>query len=103
MDLAEVAELADARDSKSRPVHPGCGFEPHLRQLFVLRISCLRFAQVQGCVLRKPWWLLVQPDSLLLQPGLQIAHFSIENLVVVVLFQLVNVGRQLRLFRNCVV
>ncbi len=28
---AGVAELADAKDSKSFPAHPGCGFESHLR------------------------------------------------------------------------
>src|SRR5207249_8877733 len=30
-DRAGVAKLADARDSKSRSVHPECGFDPHLR------------------------------------------------------------------------
>lgn len=27
--------MADARDSKSRPVHPGCGSESHLRHRFL--------------------------------------------------------------------
>ena len=30
---AEVAELADARDSKSRSLYRECGFDSHLRQL----------------------------------------------------------------------
>src|SRR5262245_66321793 len=29
---AGVVKLADARDSKSRGVHPPCGFDSHLRQ-----------------------------------------------------------------------
>ncbi len=29
--LAEVAELADALDSKSSPAYPGCGFNSHLQ------------------------------------------------------------------------
>jgi hypothetical protein len=28
---AGVAELADARDSKSRGIHFSCGFDPHLQ------------------------------------------------------------------------
>ena len=38
---AEVAELADAQDSKSCPVHPGCGFDSHLRQWPLLRAAQL--------------------------------------------------------------
>ncbi len=41
--------------------------------------------------------LLIYPDTLLLQPFFQIAHFTIENLVVVVLFQLLDIAFQLRL------
>jgi uncharacterized protein DUF4440 len=36
-DRAEVAELADARDSKSRALHWACGFDPHLRHHWILR------------------------------------------------------------------
>ena len=43
--LAEVAELADARDSKSRPVYPGCGFDSHLRQFFRDASCVYRIAQ----------------------------------------------------------
>ena len=35
LQIAGVAELADARDSKSRGIHFSCGFDPHLQhQLF---------------------------------------------------------------------
>ena len=48
---AGVAELADARDSKSRALHWACGFDPHLRHsniIFVInhlqeaRLPCTR-------------------------------------------------------------
>jgi len=42
----------------------------------------------------------IQPDSLLLQPLFQITHFAIENLVVVVFFQLLNIAGQFRLLLN---
>ena len=32
--LAGVAELADARDSKSRDLHWSCGFDPHLQHQY---------------------------------------------------------------------
>ncbi len=41
--------------------------------------------------------LLIHPDTLLLEPLFQIAHFTVENLVVVVLFQLLDITFQLRL------
>ena len=31
LQKAGVAELADARDSKSRGIHFSCGFDPHLQ------------------------------------------------------------------------
>ena len=37
------------------------------------------------------WQLLIQPDSFLLQPLFQIAHFAVENLVVVIILQLTDV------------
>ena len=36
--LAGVAELADARDSKSRDLHWSCGFDPHLQHQFLILI-----------------------------------------------------------------
>src|SRR3954452_8490431 len=40
---AGVAELADARDSKSRDLHWSCGFDPHLRhQLCVTYCAAMR-------------------------------------------------------------
>ena len=41
--------------------------------------------------------VLIYPDALLLQPFFQIAHFTIENLVVVVFLQLMDVVFQFRL------
>ena len=35
---AGVAELADARDSKSRDLHWSCGFDPHLQHQFFQRL-----------------------------------------------------------------
>ena len=32
---AGVAELADARDSKSRALHWACGFDPHLQHQII--------------------------------------------------------------------
>ncbi len=44
--------------------------------------------------------VLIYPDALLLEPLFQIAHFTIENLVVVVFFQLLDIAFQLRLLLN---
>ena len=41
--------------------------------------------------------VLIYPDSLLLEPFFQIAQFTVENLVVVVLFQLMDIAFQFRL------
>ena len=38
---AGVAELADARDSKSRDLHWSCGFDPHLQHQIFPAISTL--------------------------------------------------------------
>jgi hypothetical protein len=40
---AEVAELADATDSKSVEVHSSCGFDPHLRHQPHLSQLTVRF------------------------------------------------------------
>jgi hypothetical protein len=44
---AGVAELADARDSKSRDLHWSCGFDPHLQHHLESKTWQPKFAVVQ--------------------------------------------------------
>ena len=50
--IAGVAELADARDSKSRALHWACGFDPHLQHHNVVKSlgrSCTISWAILGC------------------------------------------------------
>ena len=56
LTAAGVAELADARDSKSRALHWACGFDPHLQhQPYQL---VLTFPESVDSLLRASFWEL---------------------------------------------
>ena len=58
---AEVAELADAPDSKSGGAHAPCGFDSHLRHLVIggLRDLHSPYADLSELRARKSGWLQV--------------------------------------------
>jgi hypothetical protein len=48
---AGVAELADARDSKSRALHWACGFDPHLQHQRISPFFIITRQRAEGPVL----------------------------------------------------